>query len=278
MFRFGGSRQKLTLTCALVALMLGGGVAAAQAEQCTRDGVRTGSCSGAVQSAVNAGGVDLGAGGTTPGGGGSRGNASGGGASPDDSTGGGFAPRPVTPWCTPKFCRDGYTVTSALDGHGPVTWADLASFRPVAGAVRMEPDGWSVVGLETNLVADTVAHEVAGELVGHPAVVRFTPVGYRWEYGDGSSASTRQGGTSWAVLGESEFSPTSTSHVFERAGTFGIRSTVEYRADYRFGADAWVPVAGTLAVPLADRTVVVGRAATVLVGRDCQRNEAGPGC
>lgn len=249
------------------------GMAAARSSGCGILNEAIGGCGTSVGSGIGNGQVDLGAGGTTPGGGGTRGNASG-----DGWTGGGDAPPPETPWCTPVFCRDGYTVTSALDERGPITWADLASFRPVAGTVLMEPAGWSIVGLETNLYADTVEHEIAGELAGLPAVVRFTPVGYRWDYGDGSSATTRQRGASWTGLGGSEFSPTSTSHVFERAGTFGLRSSVVFRAEYRFGPAAWVPVAGTLAVPLSDQTVVVGRAATVLVGQDCRGEKAGPGC
>lgn len=241
---------------------------------CTIIANNLGTCNGNVGSSIGNGGVDLTIGGTAPGGasGTPKAGAVEGGPRAEEP------PTPPIPWCTGMFCRDGFTVTSALEGRGPITWSDLASFRPLAGTAGMEPVGWSVVGLETNLFVDTATHEVAGELAGVPAIVRFAPVGFRFDYGDGSLGSSHQRGASWNALGVSEFAPTATSHVFERAGTFDMRSSVIFRAHYQFGPGSWVPIAGTLAVETNELNVVVERARTVLVGGDCRRNLAAPGC
>ncbi|MBC7589829.1 MAG: hypothetical protein H7226_02140, partial [Salinibacterium sp.] len=37
-----------------------------------------------------------------------------------------------------------------IDPVQPITLADIASFRPASGVAAMEPNGWMVVGLDTN--------------------------------------------------------------------------------------------------------------------------------
>ncbi|MDJ0378192.1 hypothetical protein [Cryobacterium sp. PH31-L1] len=63
----------------------------------------------------------------------------------------------------------------------------------------------------------------------------FTPVGYHWNYGDGSTMSSPTGGASWADLGLTEFSTAPTSHKYTAKGTYTVTLTVDYRADYSFG-------------------------------------------
>ena len=82
----------------------------------------------------------------------------------------------------------------------------------------------------------------------------------------------------WKQLGVDEFEPTGTSHVFDHAGTFAIRLTISYAAEYQFGGAGWIPIAGLLAVP---SNVIEARAVTaktVLVAEDCTDNPTGPGC
>ena len=160
----------------------------------------------------------------------------------------------------------------------PITLADIASFRPDAGVDSMEPNGWMIVGLDTNFFASGGVQVKAGTLLGQPASVRFTPVQWNWTYGDGSSASRATPGAPWASQGIREFDPTATSHVYRSPGTYNIDLTIDYSAEYRFAGMPWLPIAGTLNVPANRLVASAGDAKTVLVERECTVNPAGPGC
>ncbi len=160
----------------------------------------------------------------------------------------------------------------------PVTLADIARFRPDPGRNLMEPDGWMIVGLDTNFysIAGVQIHD--GTLLGQPASVRFTPVQWRWAYGDGGSARYGTPGSTWAGHGILEFDPTPTSYVYRTPGTYLITLTIDFRAEYRFAGQSWTPITGILAVPANELVATVGDAKTVLVERDCAQNPGGPGC
>lgn len=160
----------------------------------------------------------------------------------------------------------------------PVTMSDLAVFRAQAAVQYMQPDGWMVVGLPTNFVAVIDRHVVSGTLLGLPADVRFTPVAYRWRYGDGTAARLGSRGASWAALGLREFDATATSHVYTASGNYVIELDVEYTAEYRFAGGSWTSLSGVIVLPANDLIATAGGAVTVLVDRDCARAPAGPGC
>ena len=109
------------------------------------------------------------------------------------------------PTCTADVERDGWDVVA------PVTLVDIASFRPASATHHMQPNGWTIAGLPTNFYARTGTQIVPGTLLGRPAEVRFTPVQYYWDYGDGSSATRSRPGGTWAALGVAEFDVTPTS-------------------------------------------------------------------
>jgi hypothetical protein len=188
-------------------------------------------------------------------------------------SGGGAAPcpavdDPIRPVCDP---RDGYDVVV-------ITLSDIARFRPAPGIQRMEPDGWVVVGLPANIYSIVEPEIVPGELLGQSADVRFTPVGWRWNYGDGTSATLSTKGSTWAAQGLREFDATPTSHIYRAAGTYTIRLSIVYRAEYRIAGGAFTPIAGTLALPANELYITAGGAKTVLVDRDCTVAPRGPGC
>jgi len=166
----------------------------------------------------------------------------------------------------------------AVTGVPSVTLTDIATFRPRVSVQYMQPDGWMVVGLPANFVAVIERHVVPGTLLGAPADVRFTPVAYRWRYGDGSAARLGTTGASWQTLGLREFDATPTSHVFRASGTYVIELDVEYTAEYRFAASAWIALTGVIVLPANDLIATAGDAVTVLVDRDCSRAPSGPGC
>ena len=201
------------------------------------------------------------------------------------SGGGGASGYPALP---PTSCEEvfvGYCYGEGRDkaleptpGIPAVTLSDLAVFRPRAAVQFMQPDGWMVVGLPANFVAVIDRHVVNGTLLGAPADVRFTPVAYRWRYGDGTSARLGTRGASWAALGLSEFDPTPTSHVYRASATYVIELDVEYAAEYRFAGGAYTSLTGVIVLPANDLVATAGGAVTVLVDRDCARAPTGPGC
>ncbi len=142
----------------------------------------------------------------------------------------------------------------------------------------MQPNGWAVIGLDTNFYSTGGAQIHAGQLLGQPADVRFTPVIWHWAYGDGSAKAAADPGGTWAALGVAEFGHTPGSHVYRERGSYTITLTIEYRAEYRYAGGPWVPIAGTLAVASNPLGVIAGAATTVLVDRDCRVNPVGPGC
>lgn len=151
----------------------------------------------------------------------------------------------------------------------PVTVTDLASFRPQAPAHAMEPDGWSVVGLPTNFIAQAEPHTVRGTLFGIPAEVRFTPTTYHWRYGDGDTLNTPHAGATWSRLGVSEFSETVTSHAYAAAGTYTVQLSVHHSPEYRLAGGSWRKIDGTIPVAAPALIVRVYTAKTALVDAPC---------
>ena len=211
--------------------------------------------------------------GSQPGGPGSGSNGSGGNG---NSNNGAAAPPAQPPPCNGSGCVDrGTFVVTTL----PVpTLTDIAAFRPAPGVDHMEPDGWFVVGLDANFYATGGASVVSGTLLGYPAQVRFTPIRWRWTYGDGTTATRSTPGAPWAAQGIPEFEQTSTSHVYSLPGTYYIDLTIGYRAEYSFNGSSWATIVGTLWLPANRLVATVGSAKTVLVERDCTLAPVGPGC
>ncbi|WP_157412116.1 PKD domain-containing protein [Agreia sp. Leaf283] len=159
-----------------------------------------------------------------------------------------------------------------------MTTREIAHLVPGTAGQGMEPNGWMVVGLPTNFYADAAPSVVSTTLLGSPAEVRFTPVSFTWDHGDGTSTTSVTGGASWASLGVAEFSETATSHVYERPGDYTITLTILYAAEYRIGGGEWRALAGTVPSTAPPITASAKAAKTVLVADDCGRRRISPGC
>jgi hypothetical protein len=159
-----------------------------------------------------------------------------------------------------------------------VTVDDLVNFRPDAASLRMEPNGWTVVGLDTNFWIDVTTNTQSGELLGRTAAVRFTPIGFRFNYGDSTAVNGATSGGSWQTQNLAEFDATPTSHVFAQPGSYTVTAAVEYSAQYQFDGNTWMPVVGTVRTPTNTLEVAAARASTVLVSDTCLAAPKGPGC
>ncbi|MCP2030442.1 hypothetical protein L1277_000506 [Okibacterium sp. HSC-33S16] len=209
------------------------------------------------------------------GGGGGGGNNDGGGNEDGGTGDGGNADGSDGPG---GIDRDLTCTSGALCLPELVTLSDLARFRPNAPTLTMEPDGWLLIGFPANFIADTNRHVQQGSLFDVPIEVRFTPDGYNWSWGDGTSSRTTVPGATWAELGLPEFSATPTSHVFASTGVYSITVTVAFTVEYRAVGGSWIGIAGTLSAPAVTVAALAGDAKTVLVDKECNRNPSGPGC
>jgi hypothetical protein len=210
--------------------------------------------------------------------GGGQGTNSSGGGGPSgnaNSNGGNSSDEAQAPSCVSP-CREPFTVT--LITEEPVTLSDVAHFRPNPGVNHMQPDGWMVVGLDTNFYSTGGSQIHNGTLLGYPASVRFTPVRWHWTYGDGIAATRSTPGSTWARGGFDEFDRTPTSHIYTRSGTYYIDLSITYAVEYRFAGQSWTDINGTLTLPANRLRATAGGAKTVLVEHDCTANPRGPGC
>lgn len=159
----------------------------------------------------------------------------------------------------------------------PITMNELVSFAPDPVTVVGEPGGVGIAGMPTNFIAAASVHTQAGTIFGVPISVRFTPSGYDFHYGDGSSASTTSGGQTWAALGQAQFTPTRTSHVYRERGTYPTDVDVRYSAEVDLG-DGWFPVAGELTTDGPARNIRIFEAHTALVAYTCAQRPSANGC
>ncbi|MGV8913026.1 MAG: PKD domain-containing protein [Rhodoglobus sp.] len=181
-------------------------------------------------------------------------------------------------WCDIQRIECVPWTPPANDATGPVSISDLATFRPQSPSASMQPNQWMIVGLDTNFYANASAHVVDGTLFGGTAQVRFAPVAYNWNYGDGTTATLSTAGTTWEKQKIAEFDPTPTSHSYNKPGTYTITLTVTYAAEYRVAGTSWRNVIGTLNIAAPPLTATAGHATTVLVNEDCNTNPTGIGC
>ncbi|WP_241533916.1 hypothetical protein [Clavibacter michiganensis] len=166
-------------------------------------------------------------------------------------------------------------MTPAAPGVG---LQDVAQFVPRDASIRSQPSGWGILGAPVNLFTDATEQVVDGTLLGRPAQVRFVPVSFTWDHGDGTSTTVQGPGASWKALGQQDFTATDTSHVYGTVGDQQVTLTIAYSPSYRFDGGGWQQIAGTLPVQVGPVTIHVVQGSTVLVGGACGTRDAGPGC
>ena len=153
---------------------------------------------------------------------------------------------------------------------------DIATFRVEVATAHSQPNGWGVVGKPTNFYTEGGTHVVAGTLLGQPATVRFTPMAWNWDYGDGHHQDPATGGNRWTE--EKRFRPTPTSHEYDEKADYTVTSVIDYAAEYRYDSQPWKTVNGILRVRANDLYIETWRVKTVLVAHNCIEDPKGIGC
>ena len=254
---------------ALLALVM---VSPAVAEECSQAAQSSGACV-RVTTTLDRSGVTVGANGLTPG---TPGSAT----SPPT--------RPPTSWWSPPPPREPVLGTSEcevkISGYcrasspaknpspketpptPPSTLSDLVGFSPGSPQIRVEPGGWSIPRVPTNVFAAVGETREMGELLGYPIEILFQPVRYEWTYGDGARATLSEAGSAW---GARQFSATATSHVYARPGNYPLTLRVGFRASYRFNDGAFESIPGLVWRDSGARSVTVLTVSRGLVESGC---------
>lgn len=186
--------------------------------------------------------------------------------------------RPACEVTTARISTCGFDAVKVTNEAGrPLTITDVAAFAPPPVTIAAEPSNAGIAGMPTNFVAPASVQTQSGELFGKPLTVRFTPVGYDFAHGDGTTAATSTAGQTWAALRQAPFTPTATSHTYRERGTYLARVTVRYAAEVDLGG-GWFPVPGELAVSGAVQAIRIFEARTALVAHTCDQMPSAPGC
>jgi hypothetical protein len=163
-------------------------------------------------------------------------------------------------------------------GVAGVTLEDVASFVPAVPKGAMEPGaGIAVRRLPANFISHASEQVVSAPLLGRPAEVRFTPVAFAWDTGDGGRVESTTPGRTWAQLRVKELTDTATSHRYQERGWYDVRPTVTYAAAYRFDGSDWIPV-GELDVAGDVMRVRIVTVETRLTRGTCLDYPDDPGC
>jgi len=158
-----------------------------------------------------------------------------------------------------------------------ISITDLVTLTPATATPTADPSNVGIAGLPTNFVTTASVHTRTGTLFGAPLTARFTPVGYDFAYGDGTTAHSTTPGATWDALDQPQFTPTATSHIYTDRGTYDTTVTIHYTAEIDLGT-GWIPLTGTLTVPGPTQQIRIYEAHTALVAHTCTEQPTAPGC
>nr|WP_201469988.1 hypothetical protein [Microbacterium hydrocarbonoxydans] len=158
-----------------------------------------------------------------------------------------------------------------------ITLTDLARFAPAPADASAEPGNIGIAGLPANFTTAADVHTRSGEILGMPLAVRFTPTSYLFDYGDGAVVTLAVPGRTWEELGQQQFTPTPTSHVYRERGEYTAHVDVGYAVEIDLGS-GWIPVSGQITTAGAPQTIRILEAHTALVAHTCTEDPGGVGC
>lgn len=162
-------------------------------------------------------------------------------------------------------------------GTPTITITDLARFAPTPVVAATEPGNIGIAGLPANFVAAATTETQSGVLFGIPLQVRFTPEAFAYTYGDRTAATLTSPGRTWADLGQAQFTPTPTSHVYREPGTYRADVDIRYSAEVDLGG-GWQPIAGLVTTDGPAQDIRIYEATTAFVAHTCDEDPDGPGC
>jgi hypothetical protein len=124
-----------------------------------------------------------------------------------------------------------------------VHWKNEFSVTPDQPRIKLGGSVDLTLGNSLVLSALAIPHTRNRMLLWYPAQVRFKPVSYLWNFGDGQTSTDRD-----------------VSHIWSQPGTFTVRLAVNYSVKYRItGKSAWVLLPGQIVANSLPAVVNVGQ-------------------
>ena len=155
--------------------------------------------------------------------------------------------------------------------------SQLQNYAPSTASFTIEPNGWSIVGANTNAYTTASTVTKPATINNVPVTVTFTPNSYTWDWGDGTVTTTTDPGASWQQLGAPDWAQTETSHRYSQRGDYTITLTVTYTATVTANGRT-IPVDGTVTGPGTRATIKIVESKRALINDECITQPDREGC
>lgn len=175
----------------------------------------------------------------------------------------------------PRFCAQSGSGSPADANSESFSISDVADLITAAPRIHADNGGRGIRHAHTNFYSDADVIVENTTLNGRQAMLRATPIEYRWDYGDGTQRTTAVAGSS-----QSEFNvQTPTSHIYEDTGAYDVRLATVFIGEYSLdGGQTWVLLEGTITRESDPAQADIFRSVTRNVADDCVSNPSGWGC
>lgn len=124
-----------------------------------------------------------------------------------------------------------------------VHWKNEFSVTPDQPRIILGGSDTLAIGDTLAFSSSAVTHSRNRMLLWYPTQVRFKPVSYLWNFGDGNTSAERE-----------------VKHSWTQSGLYQVRFTVNYSVKYRvIGKSAWVVLPGQIVANSLPLKVTVGK-------------------
>lgn len=133
--------------------------------------------------------------------------------------------------------------------------------------------GFGYINQHTNVYADVESQTFAETLLGIEVEIRAIPLEYRFDYGDGTVATTSDPGGPTAQNGSAETPldvETPTSHIYQETGTYPVDVTTTFIGEYRLPDGGWTPISGSTTIPASPGEADIWRLSHKHVSSECR--------
>jgi hypothetical protein len=157
-----------------------------------------------------------------------------------------------------EFCDEPVDEVEVSITPGLIAQAMRAIPVPAANIGVEPPNGRTLVNFDTNFFTDVGEFERQFSLLGQRVTLRLIPDAYQWNFGDGTSLTTRTAGARYPNL--------EVTHRYAAKGLAKPSVDVTWKAIYRIGAGPWADVPSSVIRPGDAVDLQVLTATPTLVG------------
>ncbi len=148
--------------------------------------------------------------------------------------------------------------------------------QPIEPAVlMMDRAPHSLKNYNTNVYANSEEQIFHENIMGENVEIKAIPVSYTFDFGDGTTLTTSNGGYS---VGEEWDVETPTSHRYAQTGTYQYSVTTTFRGEFRVPGGPWQVIPGTAIRTSVPQEVQVWRVTAGNVQDSCAKNSSSYGC